>query len=118
MEVHECIAVGCVPSAAVATEGPCIPACTGQKGGGGVCPGGVSHTPLPPVNRMTDACENVYLAATTTRRFELSHYLTATRNSSFLLVFVTDWGWLLTNLNLLLVLSRGRQLQRELVFNY
>ena len=55
-------------------EGVCISACTGQgvsargvsagvvcPGGhlpGGVCPGGcLPHTPLPPVNRMTDACE-------------------------------------------------------------
>ena len=50
---QECIEVGCVPSAAVAVRG------------GGVCPEDVSRGGLPwggvhpPVDRMTDACENI-----------------------------------------------------------
>ena len=64
-------------------QGVCIPACTGQGGGsgqgvsgqGGCLPGGgclprgggvcllgcLPHTPLLPVNRMTDVCENITL---------------------------------------------------------
>ena len=42
---QECIPVGCVPSTVVAA------------GGGGCLPGGIH----PPVNRMTDACENITL---------------------------------------------------------
>ena len=68
---QECIPVGCIPSAAVAARGVCIPACTGQgcipactgQGGvylGGICPKGcLPHT--SPVNRITDAYENITL---------------------------------------------------------
>ena len=81
---QECIPVGCVPSAEVTFERGCLPrGCVSAQGvcvcpggvsaGGGVCPGGVflvgclpggclpqcmlGYT--PPVNRMTDACENI-----------------------------------------------------------
>ena len=74
---QECIPVGCLPSAVVAVRGDvsqhslgwgvcvsqhalgrlgCIKACTGQ--GVCVCPGGAfPHT--PPMDRITDACENI-----------------------------------------------------------
>ena len=81
---QECIPVGCLPSAAVAVLGGCLPrsvclrlsaqrgVCPGGACLGGVCPGscmpragrlpkGVSAlgcTP-PPMDRMTDACENI-----------------------------------------------------------
>ena len=53
---QECIRVGCVPSAAVVFSGGCLP-------GGGVSArgGGVAATHTHPVNRITDACENITL---------------------------------------------------------
>ena len=36
-------------------------------GGGGLCPGGSAQGGTPPVNRMTDACENITLPQTTLR---------------------------------------------------
>ena len=69
---QECIPVGCVPSAAVAVSGGrgvCPEGGWGVcPGGGGVCPGGLSGwggclargcTASLPVERMTDACENI-----------------------------------------------------------
>ena len=50
---QECIPVGCVLSAAVV--GGVYPS---MHWAGGVCPGGVCHTPPLPVDRMTEACEN------------------------------------------------------------
>ena len=71
MLLQECIPVGCVPSAAVAVcwggvsargclPGGCLPGGVCLEG---VCPGGLpkcmlGYTP-PPVNRMTDVCENI-----------------------------------------------------------
>ena len=54
---QECIPVGCVPSAAVAVGGGGVVVCPGGLPGGGCLP----HSPLPPVDRMTDACENITL---------------------------------------------------------
>ena len=58
---QECIPVGCVPSAAVAVSGVCVPRGCLPVGGG--LPGGVSDigggVHLPPVDRMTDTCENI-----------------------------------------------------------
>ena len=74
--------LGCIPSAAVAVRG-CLPREVSARGkvclpmgegclpmGGGVCPGGclpgwgaqciLGYT-VPPVNRITDACENITL---------------------------------------------------------
>ena len=60
---QECIPVGCVPSAAGrlggrVSVGGCPPGgvCPGGCLPGGVCLGG-AH--LPPVDRMSDACENI-----------------------------------------------------------
>ena len=57
---QECIPVGCVPPAAVAVPG-------GSPGRGGLQAPGTppgadppADTP-PPINRMTDACENITL---------------------------------------------------------
>ena len=62
--VQECIPVGYIPPAAVAAggEGPaagCLPGgiCVGRfLPGGCVC---LTRGCTPPVNRMTDACENI-----------------------------------------------------------
>ena len=61
---QECIPVGCVPSAAVAVGGGagCLPGgvCPGDVSAwGGVCPSACWDTHPPPVNRITDACENI-----------------------------------------------------------
>ena len=80
---QECIPVGCVPSAAVAIcwGGGCLPGGVSAQRGclprGGVCPGvclpggvsaqgagvsaGVCLADTPPVDRMTDPCENITL---------------------------------------------------------
>ena len=72
---QECIPVGCVPSAAVAVVGEGGDCLGGVfLPGGGVCPGrsavllggggGLPQCMLgytPPVNRLTDACENITL---------------------------------------------------------
>ena len=53
---QECIPVGCVPSAAVASPGEggiCPGGCLPRSC---VCPGGVHH---PPVNRISDRCKNI-----------------------------------------------------------
>ena len=71
---QEGIPVGCVPSAGVAVGGGGgLSAGEGVSAQGwvsaweGVCPGGVCPSACwdtPPVNRMTDACENVTSATT------------------------------------------------------
>ena len=66
---QECIPVGCVPSAAVAVGGGCIPACTGQ---GWVCipacTGQGVSTPPHSMDRILDTrLGKHYLSATTLR---------------------------------------------------
>ena len=100
------IPVGCVPSAAVAAGGrggvsqhalSMVCVCVSQhapgrgvsdqgcvSAWGGVCPGGVCHT--PPVNRITDACENITLLQLVTlrmvtRRYSVEYQLPACRQS-------------------------------------
>ena len=81
-EIQECIPVGCVLSTAVAISegsvrlgvsaqgvsaqgGVCRGASVGGVSQGGVCPGGVCPGEClphhPPVNRISDACENITL---------------------------------------------------------
>ena len=62
--------VGCIPrvlyrwslSSGVSVQGLSV---RGGSLSGGVCPGGfLSGRPLPPVDRLTDACESIALAQT------------------------------------------------------
>ena len=63
---RECIPVGCVSSAPVAVYLRAVPgvrvAARGHLPQGAACPRGVvRQTHPPPVNRMTDSCENINL---------------------------------------------------------
>ena len=65
LKCSKCLGWGCV-SARGGVGGGCLPA--GSVRGGGLCPGGgvsaqgsvcLGAVHLPPVGRMTDACENI-----------------------------------------------------------